>query len=106
MAEKYVLIGVGGSGAKIVEAFTYLCAAGFMESGSKDKQDKNIPEILVRIADMDNTGGNLTRTRETIKTYNAGFYPFFRESDGKKYPTKENHPITLRANARIYTPYF
>ena len=84
MGKKCVLIGVGGSGAKVVEAFTYLCAAGFM----KDKFGDG--EILVRIADMDQTGGNLTRTQDAISAYMNGFYPPIES-------TALNCPVKFRA---------
>jgi len=58
MLEKLFVIGIGGTGAKTMEAFVYLCAIGL---GPK-KAD-------LFLIDIDTHNGNLTRTREIIEKY-------------------------------------
>ncbi len=55
---KNYLIGVGGTGARVIEAMTYLCAAGY---GPK--------ELNVFIVDPDEGNGNLTRTTSLLARY-------------------------------------
>ena len=50
-----VLIGVGGTGAKVVEAALYLFFAGLGPS-----------KVIVGLVDQDKANGNLTRTRELL----------------------------------------
>ena len=57
MAECY-LIGIGGTGAKCVEAFVHLCAAGLG------------PERLwVALVDQDQANGNVSRATQLIESY-------------------------------------
>ena len=58
MADKNILIGIGGTGAKIAEAFTHLCAAGLGPS-----------EIEIEFAEQDRSNGNLSRAISTISNY-------------------------------------
>ncbi len=53
--KRCVLIGIGGTGAKCVEAYTHLAAAGM---GPEN--------VCVGLVDQDKSNGNLTRTRELI----------------------------------------
>ncbi len=55
---KNVLIGIGGTGSKIVEAAVHLCAAGL----GPDK-------LNIFLIDPDHGNGNLTRTKTLIKEY-------------------------------------
>jgi hypothetical protein len=66
-----ILIGVGGTGAKVVEAALVLMAAGV---GPR--------EVHVGLLDQDQSNGNVARTRELITTIGA-----FRKawSEGKNY---------------------
>lgn len=57
----YYLIGIGGTGAKCLEAFTHLCSAGLL----KDAQP-----VKMLFIDADVSCGNLIRTQETVKLYN------------------------------------
>lgn len=52
-----VLIGIGGTGAKIVEAALYLLSAGV---GPKAK-------VVVALVDQDNSNGNVVRTEQLLK---------------------------------------
>ncbi len=58
MSDNLVIIGVGGTGAKIVEAVVHLAATGYGPT--------NIYPILI---DQDLHNGNVQRTREVIKRY-------------------------------------
>lgn len=58
MIENLLVIGIGGTGAKCIEAFVQLCAIGL--------GPKNIDIFLI---DIDTENGNLTRTRSTIQDY-------------------------------------
>jgi Tubulin like len=56
------IVSIGGTGAKCVESIIHLAAAGLF---GKEK-------IQVLFIDPDESNGNLTRTRETLATYQAG----------------------------------
>ncbi len=58
MSDNLVIIGIGGTGAKIVEAVVHLAATG--------NSAKNIYPVLI---DQDLHNGNIQRTREAIKRY-------------------------------------
>jgi cell division GTPase FtsZ len=58
MIENLLVIGIGGTGAKCIESFVQLCAAGL--------GPKNVDIFLI---DIDTENGNLTRTRNTIQDY-------------------------------------
>ena len=58
MVEDLFLISGGGTGAKVVEAFTHLCAAGI---GPK--------RAHVLLIDADTANGNLNRATATINAY-------------------------------------
>jgi hypothetical protein len=53
------VVSIGGTGARCVEAMIHLAAAGLFD---KEK-------IQILFIDPDESNGNLTRTRETLKTY-------------------------------------
>ena len=57
---KYYLISIGGTGAKCLEAFVHMNAAGLMKSDD---------EIKVIYVDPDASNGNLNRAMETINAY-------------------------------------
>lgn len=57
----YYLIGIGGTGAKCMEAFVHLCGAGLL----KDAQP-----IKMIFVDADVTCGNLQRTQKAVEFYN------------------------------------
>lgn len=54
------LIGLGGTGAKCVESFINLCAAGLAP-----------PEVHLTLVDQDQSNGNLTRTKTLIGLYSV-----------------------------------
>lgn len=56
----YYLIGIGGTGAKCMEAFVHLCGAGLL----KDSQP-----IKIVYVDADVSCGNLQRTQRTVDLY-------------------------------------
>lgn len=53
-----ILIGIGGSGARIIESFVHLCAAGYGPDSVK-----------IMIIDPDEGNGNLTQTKSLINDY-------------------------------------
>lgn len=55
----YYVIGIGGTGAKCIEAFTHLCAAGMMPEGNID----------VAFVDADTANGNLAKAKVTLDGY-------------------------------------
>jgi hypothetical protein len=59
MTMKNYLIGIGGTGARIMEAVTYLCAAGYGPD-----------ELSMFLVDPDQGNGNLSRTKTLIGKYN------------------------------------
>ena len=66
---EYVLIGVGGTGARILEAFTFLSAAGVL--GEK------IPKVHMRMIEMDTDNGNLERLEKVLDCYSKCYDPVF-----------------------------
>lgn len=52
-----ILIGIGGTGAKIVESALYLLSAGV---GPK-------PKVIIGLVDQDNSNGNVVRTEQLLK---------------------------------------
>ena len=59
----YYAIGIGGTGAKCIEALTHLCAVGMMPDGPG--------ELYTLFVDADTANGNLERTRVTLNQYIA-----------------------------------
>lgn len=82
----YYLIGIGGTGARCMEAFIHLCGAGLLE----DSQ----PVKLVYV-DADVSCGNLTKTQET-----ADFYEKAREIGFSKSGMFKNN----LESAKLWTP--
>lgn len=56
----YYVFGIGGTGARCMEAFVHLCAAGLLKD--------NLPVYLMNI-DADVACGNLVKTQQTVKLY-------------------------------------
>ena len=60
--EEYFLIGIGGTGARVLEAFVHCCAAGFGPKGQA---------VHVMLIDPDGANGNLNRTQKLVEQYRA-----------------------------------
>mgnify|MGYP001570240403 CR=1 FL=1 len=58
----YYVIGIGGTGARCIEAFVHLCAAGLMPQG----------KLNLYFVDADETNGNLVFAKDMISKY-TGF---------------------------------
>jgi len=56
---RYYVIGIGGTGAKCVEAIAHLCAAGLMPAG----------ELYALFVDPDIKNGNLNRAQAVLRRY-------------------------------------
>jgi len=93
-----ILIGVGGTGAKVVEATLYLLAAGLGPE-----------KVIVGLVDQDNSNGNLARTLEliadlgTVRADWAGNSPNSLDwetpdSGGGTQPHPDCHSKTLSAH--------
>ncbi len=54
------VIGIGGTGAKCIEALIHLCAAGLLPLGSK---------LFILFVDPDRANGSLGQTRATLQAY-------------------------------------
>ena len=94
------VIGIGGTGAKCVEALIHLCAAGLMPD-KKNAQGQVIgkEDLYVAFVDSDVSNGSLERARITLNQYNAckanklGATDLFKtelyigRKDGKTYDT-------------------
>ena len=61
---KYYLISIGGTGAKCLEAFVHMNAAGLMRSNDK---------INIIYVDPDASNGNLSRAKNAVATYVKAF---------------------------------
>ena len=57
----YYLIGIGGTGAKCLEAFVHLCGAGLLG------EEQPVKVVFV---DADVSCGNLQRTQKAVNLYN------------------------------------
>jgi hypothetical protein len=55
---KNYLVGIGGTGARVIEAAVFMCAAGFGPAN-----------LSIFLIDPDRDNGNLTRTRKLIELY-------------------------------------
>jgi len=81
MAKNY-LIGIGGTGARVIEAMTFICAAGYGPE-----------ELNVFLVDPDAGNGNLTRTKTLLSLYKeckGRFVPF--EPNGGLFRTRIKSP--------------
>lgn len=80
----YYFISIGGSGAKALESFTHLCAAGLMP---------NDEPLYVMDIDPDNGNGNLSRSKATFEAYSqASKLKFGENTDLCKTKIHEQHP--------------
>ena len=81
-----ILIGIGGTGARVIEAMIHLSAAGFGPD-----------ELSIFLIDPDEGNGNLTRTKTLITLYNQcrkNFEPI-KTSQSKLFKTEIKIPNTL-----------
>ncbi|MBI1925183.1 hypothetical protein HYR99_13155, partial [Candidatus Poribacteria bacterium] len=67
----YYVIGIGGTGAKCIEALTHLCAAGMMPGAEKMPDGTLSPpvKLYALFVDPDKANGNLERARTTLDHY-------------------------------------
>lgn len=72
------LIGIGGTGSRVLEAFVHCCAAGF---GPKGK-------VHLMLIDPDAGNGNLTRTKTLIEQYRQLRKAFKREEGNAAFQTE------------------
>ena len=72
------LIGIGGTGSRVMEAFVHCCAAGF---GPKGK-------VYLMLIDPDAGNGNLTRTKTLIEQYRRLRASFQREEANPAFQTE------------------
>ena len=83
-----VLIGVGGTGARVLEAFAYLSAAGVL--GEK------IPKVNMRMIEMDTDNGNLGRLHKILESYSNCYGSVFshvRDWKARKIIYKDAAPF-------------
>jgi len=78
---KNYLIGIGGTGARVIEAVINLCAAGYGPD-----------ELSIFIVDPDAGNGNLTRTKNLIANYKKCRESLTRTSDNKTFKTEIKIP--------------
>jgi hypothetical protein len=62
MANKLFVFGIGGTGSRVIKAFTMLMAAGV-------KLDSSISKVIPIIIDPDMSNGDLTRTKNILMNY-------------------------------------
>lgn len=81
-----ILIGIGGTGARVIESMVHLCAAGFGPD-----------ELSMFLIDPDESNGNLTRTKTLITLYNQCVNKFESTPQTKKelFKTKIKIPDPL-----------
>lgn len=83
MAKNY-LIGVGGTGSRIIEAVVYMCAAGYGPDN-----------LSVFIVDPDDGNGNLSRTKDLITRYTDCKKNFNPTPDTQLFKTNITLPSPL-----------
>ena len=76
---KYYLISIGGTGAKCLEAFVHMNAAGLMRDNS---------EINIIYVDPDASNGNLARAKTAVESYIQAYNGMSQESFFFKNPLK------------------
>ncbi len=81
MATKNFLIGIGGTGARVIESVVHLCAAGL---GPED--------LSIFIVDPDAGNGNLDRTKKIITEYRNCRNKFQKEESCPLFKTNINIP--------------
>ena len=89
MAKQYLLIGVGGTGARVLEAFTYLSAAGVLGA--------DIPSVHMRMIEMDTDNGNLGRLSKVLDSYSRchdSVFSYVQEWQSRKIIYKNTSPFT------------
>ncbi len=72
------LIGIGGTGSRVLEAFVHCCAAGFGPTG----------KVHLMLIDPDAGNGNLTRTKTLIEQYRQLRKTFRREEGNAAFQTE------------------
>ena len=87
MSADCYLIGIGGSGSKCIDNFTYLCAAGL---GPQD--------LWMGIVDQDQPNGNTGKAKKNIGEY-QNLYRKFR-SEGQNNISPESN--LFKTNITIY----
>jgi len=78
---KNVLIGIGGTGSRVIEAVVHLCAAGYGPD-----------ELNIFMIDPDSGNGNLTRTKTLIKQYSEIRQKYERVKSNPCFKTRINIP--------------
>lgn len=81
MQENFI-IGIGGTGSRVLEAFVHCCAAGFGPKG----------RVHLMLIDPDAGNGNLTRTKTLIQQYRQLRAAFTREETNTAFQTDLHIP--------------
>ncbi len=71
------LIGIGGTGSRVLEAFIHCCAAGYGPTG----------KVHILLIDPDRGNGNLTRTKTLLQQYRTLRKSFKREDANRAFQT-------------------
>lgn len=88
-AEKYFVIGIGGTGMRCIEAFTHLCAIGMFDN----------KEIDILSIDTDTNNGNKGRSEQLIDRY-------IREKGGTQGKPTANSFFTAKLNIYKFAPEY
>lgn len=81
----HYFIGIGGSGSKVLESLTHLCAAGLMPGDGTE-------ELYVLGVDPDSGNGNLNRAKDTFDCYRSVTKLNFGQTDLFKTKASESQP--------------
>jgi len=79
--QKNYLIGIGGTGARVIESVIYMCAAGYGPD-----------ELSLFMVDPDAGNGNLARTSQLIKQYNKCRQKLQRSKNNRLFHTDLKAP--------------
>lgn len=99
MSRSKVLIGVGGTGAKVLEAFTYLAVAGFPGASLSGEQ-----AFHLRMVDTDKENGNFGRLRKLLDLLNKGGGVVSLFDGYSKQSKKPNWPIGHISHNSFHAP--
>ena len=95
---KYYLISIGGTGAKCLEAFVHMNAAGLMRDSG---------EINIIYVDPDASNGNLAKAKNTVRSYIQAYNGMSQDSFFFKNPLKQAektwNPVPNTAQANLKT---
>ena len=85
-------IGIGGTGAKCLEALAQVAAVGLLNESSKSSLEQTVHTLFV---DADETNGSLERARDSIEKYQQCHQLFGGDRQGQPWMQAQIKPLGL-----------